>query len=238
VKLNLLALIFLPAVCAAADFTVSVDLAGQPVAIPVSAQVSQSSDRIGIALHADLAEFQSHLTPLLQSELNQSNRCGERIAVENAVLTPSAPTGQLSVRLHFEKWTCIKAFGKENAKRLIGGNGTVQVTLTPVAEQGGSLRLNAEVGNIDADGSLGEALRSGSLGETLRSKIRESLVNALRKSADFSAMLPAEARQFVTIDTVAFGDEGNGHLSLNTVATLKIPAEQATALVETLRSRR
>ena len=122
---------------------------------------------------------------------------------------PAAPAGQLTVQLHFEKWACFKAFGKENAKRLLGGNGTVQVILTPRVEEGSTVRLDAEIGDIEADGSLGEALRSGSLGDALRDKIREALLKAIRKAAYLEAVVPAQVRPFVTVQTVAFADGGS-----------------------------
>ena len=179
-------LIAITALALSADFAVeippvstSLNISGQTVAIAISGDISAAPGKTGendqafrLNLRADLADFQGHLTPVLQAELNQSNKCGERISVENATLAPAAPAGRLTVQLHFEKWACIKAFGKENARRLVAGNGTVEVLLMPRIEQGNAVRLDADVGRIDADGSLGELLRSGSLGPALRDKIR------------------------------------------------------------------
>jgi hypothetical protein len=240
----------LPAAAPGADFTfeipsvpVSVNIAGQPVAITISGDVSgsaanQGENAFGLHLRADLADFQNHLTPLLQAELNQSNRCGERIAIQNATLVePTAPTGRLTVQLHFEKWACFKALGKENAKRLLGGNGTVQVILTPRVESASMVRLDAEIGNIDADGSLG-VLRSGSLGATLRDKIREALLKAIQKSADLETVIPAQAQPFVTIQSIAFADGGSGRLALNMAGRLMVPAQQISSVLEQFRNRR
>lgn len=242
----------MPAVAFGADFAfeippvpVSVTIAGQPVALTVSGDISGSPAKPGeseqaflLNLRADLADFQNHLTPLLQAELNQSNRCGERIAIENATLVPSAPAGRLTVQLHFEKWACFKALGKENAKRLLGGNGTVQVILTPRVEAGNAVRLDADVGNIDADGSLGDVLRSGSLGTALRDKIREVLLKAIQKSADIEAVVPAQAQPFVNLQSIAFGDGGNGRLALHLAGRLQVPAQQISSVLELFRSRK
>src|SRR5580658_8271988 len=122
---------------------VSLNVAGQPVAIVVSGNVSGAAEQpLALNLHADLSELQSHMTPLLQTELNQSNRCGERISVERATLVPAAPAARMTVQLHFEKWACFKAFGKENTTRLVGGNGTVQVLLTPRVGEDQTVRLD------------------------------------------------------------------------------------------------
>jgi len=215
---------------------VSVDIGGQPVALNISGSISGDPASLHLKLNADLADFQAHLTPVLQAELNQSNHCGERISVENATLLPAAPAGHLTVQLHFEKWACIKAFGKENARRLVGGNGTVEVILTPRAE-GNAVKLDADIGNIDADGSLGEMLRSGSLGTALRDKIRESLLKAIQKSTDLQAVVPAQAQPFVTIQSLGFADEGGGRLALNLVGRLQVPAAQVTAVIDQLRNR-
>ncbi len=215
---------------------VSVNLAGQPVALVVSGEIAGPAP-YRLNLHADLTDFQAHLTPLLQAELNKSDHCGERISIENATLTPAAPSGRLILQLHFEKWACIKAFGKENAKRLIGGNGTVETILTPRMENG-ALHLDAEVRNIDADGSLGEALHSGTFGDTLRNKIREALTKAIQKSTDPEILLPAQARQFVTIQSIAFSDEGGARLGLRLAGQLQLPDAQVAAVLDQFRNRK
>jgi len=71
---------------------VSLNLAGQPVTITITGNVSGTPEQpLHLNLRADLVDLQSHMTPLLQAELNQSNRCGERISVERATLVPAAP---------------------------------------------------------------------------------------------------------------------------------------------------
>ena len=224
---------------------VSLNIAGQPIALTISGNIAESSARRGegeqafdLTLHANLADLQDHLTPLMQAELNQNNRCGERISVENATLTPSAPAGRLIVKLHFEKWACIKAFGKDNAKRLLGGDGTVEVILTPRVEQGSAVHLDAEIRNIDADGSLGEALRSSAVGPALRDKIRESILKAIQKTTDLETVVPAQARLFVTIQSVAFADGGSGRLALNLIGQLAVPGAQVSAVLEQFRNKR
>jgi len=224
---------------------VSLNIAGQPVALTISGNISgapasrgESEQSFNLTLRGDLSDFQNHLTPLLQAELNQSNRCGERIAIEHATLAPAAPAGRLTVQLHFEKWACFKAFGKQNAKRLLGGNGIVQVILTPRVEEGKTVRLDAEIGNIDADGSLGEVLRSGSVGAAMRDKIREALLKAIQKSSDLEAVVPAQARPFVTIQSAAFADAGSGRLALNLAGRLLVPGPQVSSVLEQFRNHR
>jgi hypothetical protein len=222
------------------EVPVSLNIAGQPVTIAVSGNVSGAAQQpLNLNLRADLTDLQSHMTPLLQAELNQSNRCGERISVERATLVPAAPAGRMTVQLHFEKWACFKAFGKENATRLVGGNGTVQVLLTPRVDDGNiqTFRLDAEIGNIDADGSLGELLHS-EYGNTLRDKIREALLKAIRKSSGLEAVVPAQARPFVTLQSVEFAERGTGILMLNLAGRVMVPGEQVSSVLEQLRNRR
>jgi hypothetical protein len=218
---------------------VSLNVAGQPVTITISGDVSGASEQpLHLKLSADLTDLQSHMTPLLQAELNQSNRCGERISVERATLVPAAPAGRMTVQLHFEKWACFKAFGKENTTRLVGGNGTVQVLLTPRLEEGTqAVRLDAEIGNIDADGSLGELLHS-EYGNTLRDKIREALLKAIEKSSGLEAVVPAQARPFVTLQSVEFAERGTGILMLNLAGRVIVPGEQISSVLEQFRNRR
>ena len=63
-------------------------------------------------------------------------------------------------------------------------------------EESNAIRLDAEVGKIDADGPLGDLLRAGSLGAALRDKIRESLLKAIEKSADLEVVVPAPGQSF------------------------------------------
>jgi hypothetical protein len=216
----------------------SLNVAGQPVTIPVSGNVSGASGQpLNLNLQAELTDLQSHMTPLLQTELNQSNRCGERISVERATLVPAAPAARMTVQLHFEKWACFKAFGKENTTRLVSGNGTVQVLLTPRLNEGQTVRLDAEIGNIDADGSLGELLHS-EYGNTLRDKIREALLKAIQKSSALEAVVPAQARPFVTLQSVEFAERGTGILVLNLAGRVMVPGEQVSSVLEQFRNRR
>ena len=203
---------------------VPLNLQGQQVVVTVAGRISESpgvsvdnkeSQTYNLDLHADLGDLQDHATPILQAELNQSNKCGERIEIQNATLAPAAPGARLTVKLHFEKWACFKALGKENAKRLVGGDGSVAVILTPNVEQNG-VHLDVSGGDIEADGALGDLLRSGQLGDALRAKLRDELVKAVQKAVDVNAMIPEQVRQFVTIQTAVFAAGPNGRLELQT----------------------
>jgi hypothetical protein len=75
--------------------------------------------------------------------------------------------------VHYERYACVKALGKEIVKRLVGGNSVVELNLTPSSE-GGQIGLAAHVVKIDSDGSLGELLHSREqLGDSIREKIRD-----------------------------------------------------------------
>src|ERR1039458_8396386 len=127
----------------------SITVEGQPVAITVWGAVSPAH----LSATVDLGDFQEHLTPILAAQLNRSDKCGERLSVEKALLLP---TGLLTANVHYERFGCAKALGKEISKRLVGGNAVVEVNLTPAVVDN-HIALSAEVRKIDADGSLGEA---------------------------------------------------------------------------------
>ena len=216
----------------------SLELGGLPVEIDISGTVAQrdGESSIQLDLQANLESLQRQLTPILQSELNQNNRCGERLAIQEAELIPTAPAARLRVALHVEKWSCLKLLGKDQAKRLAGGDGVVMLRLTPVVEEGKSVRLAAEVESIEADGSLGELLKSGPIGAALQEKIKESLVKAIRKATDFKAMLPPKVAPFVTLDRAAFAGNGRG-LVLRLNGRLQVDGVDAAGLLGMLRSR-
>jgi hypothetical protein len=226
--------------------SVPLSIAGQPVTITISGNVvGAAGQALNLNLRAELTDLQSHMTPLLQAELNQSNRCGERISVERTTLVPAAPAARMTVQLHFEKWACFKAFGKENTTKLVGGNGTVQVLLTPrlgddpKTGEGNTqtVRLDAEVGDIDADGSLGELLHS-EYGNTLRDKIRQGLLKAIQKASGLEAVVPAQARPFVKLESVEFAERGTGILMLDLAGRVMVPGEQVSSVLEQFRNKR
>ncbi len=94
--------------------------------------------------------------------------------------------------MHYERYACVKALGKEIVKRLVGGNGVVELNLTPSSERG-QIGPAAHVVKIDSDGSLGELLHSREqLGDSIREKIRVTLEQAVQRSADPKSTLPAE----------------------------------------------
>jgi hypothetical protein len=213
---------------------------GQPVAITVSGTIGamgsgDGKESVRLKLDADLADLQRQITPILKAQLNQDNRCGERLSLEQAVLSPDAPGARLRANLHYEKWGCFKAFGKEIVKKLIGGNGSIDVRLAPVVENSDTVRLHADVSSIDADGQLGEILRSGSFGEALQEKIRKTVADDIEQSAHLQEGLPKAVREIAVLSGVQFVDSGQGHLGLNVTGEARIGAQQAQALVDALK---
>jgi hypothetical protein len=205
---------------------VSVNLDQQPVEITLWGTVSPGpSGTFALALTVDLGGFQEHLTPILAAHLNRSDRCGDRLSVERAVIAPTAPSGLLTANVNFERYGCVKAFGKEITKRLVGGKGVIAVNLTPsVAEN--EIEIDAEVRKIDAGGSLGEVLRSGSFGDSIRQKIADSVESSIRKAAKLKSTLPAALEQAVSIETVQFADGGSGRLWLTIAGEVRLSAEE------------
>jgi hypothetical protein len=205
----------------------SLDVGGQPLAITAWGDVTAISGPPGmyrITLTADLSDLQKNLTPLLSAQLNRSGRCGERISLQNASLVPAAPAGILTANLHYERWGCAKVFGKEVVKRLVGGNGVVEVRLTPsVAAQ--SISLTSEVQRVDADGSLGELLRSGSVGASLREKIAATIQKAVQKGTNFQSLLPASLDHAIALQDVEFSGSGSGQLWIALHGDAQIPPE-------------
>jgi hypothetical protein len=149
------------------------------------------------------------------------------------VLAPAAPSAILTVYVHYERFTCVKAFGKEMVKRLVGGNGVVEVNLAPSVGENRVL-LTAEVRKIDADGSLGEVLRSGSFGDSLRQKIAASIESAVQKSTDLKSTLPPSMEKVLALQTIRFADGGTGRIWLTIEGEGRLSAEQFQAVAKEL----
>jgi hypothetical protein len=211
----------------------ALNVGDQPVAIVISGSVTAlpaDHDRAAfhVTINADLGDLQDRITPILQAQLNRDDRCGERLTIQQATLVPSAPSGTLNASLHYEKWACVKAFGKNIAKKLAGGDGTVQMHLRPAIRDGGTVRLDAELGEIQADGSIGELLRSPTFADALREKIAKAL-----DKVQLEAAIPPALRNTAHIDDVSFADAA-GRLTLKLRATVTVPSRDTRALLDRL----
>jgi hypothetical protein len=209
---------------------------GQTVGITAWAELSgHSGSPLHFTVTADLGELQGNITPLLAADLNRSSRCGERLEVQSATLAAAAPSALLNLHVHYERWACAKAMGREINKRLVGGNAALDVRLNPSVESGAPA-LHAEVKSIDADGSLGDALKSGSLGDTLREKIRTSVERAVAKAATAPA-LPVEVNGVAQLRGTAFRDGGRGRLWLSVEGEVRVTPDQLRALAAQFRAK-
>ena len=221
---------------------IPLDIKDQPIAITASAILTLTTkDRnlriLNIQLTGDLSDLQRNLTTLLSSQLDKDDRCGERVAIQNATLNPSQPASVAVVQLHVERWACVKVLGKQAAKKLLGGDAQIQIKLTPAIDKDSTeLRLVPEVGDIQADGSLGELLRSGALGDTIRDKIRSSILSALHKGTNLAATLPLAVQGYVTIQNAEFRDAGDGSLLVVLDGEARITQEQVKLLSEQVKS--
>jgi hypothetical protein len=199
---------------------------------------SQGLNILNLQMNADLSDLQQNMTELLSAELDKDDRCGDRIAIQHATLTPAEPASLAVVQLHYERYACAKIFGKQEAKRVVAGNAVMQMTLTPAVEADNTeLKLVPTVGPIEADGSLGELLRSGALGDMLREKIRKAILNALQKGTDLSATLPPAVQGYAKIKDARFKDAGAGHLLVLLDGEIQITNEQIEALSKQVKER-
>jgi hypothetical protein len=216
----------------------SVDFEHQPISITTSGVISKGvaaggQNTFKLELIADLSDLQQNITEVLHTQLDKAERCGERIAIQSATLTPLEPKSLVVVRLHYERWAC---FGRE-ANEMAEGNGTIEVKLTPSVAEDGALRLTPEIGRVEAEGLIGELLRSGSLGDTLRDKITESLLSTVRKGGDFNATLPPAARGNATLHRAQFQGTGSGKLLVVLDGVILVSNDQVTSLTSELKGR-
>ena len=224
--------------------TSSINIAGQPISIPASGAVSRTSAENGhnlfsLKLTADLSDVQHNITGILRSRLTRAPRCGERIEVQEAMLTPLMPASVVVAHLHFERWICPP--GQQSPMEVAAGEGTLEVKLTPSVEPtnepNAGLGLVSEITRVDASGLLRDLLRSGDLGATLRDQIAASLLAAVQKGADLKTTLPPAARESATIQKAQFQDAGAGQLSLVLDGQLQLSDEQTTQFATQLKQR-
>jgi hypothetical protein len=216
--------------------TNSINVAGQPVSISASGIVFRQSagtpagtnengrNLFSLKLTADLSDVQHNITAILRSKLTRSPRCGERLEIRQATLTPMAPASLVVARVHFERWVCPP--GQESPMEVAGGDGTIEVKLTPSVEQKAGLGLISEITRVDAERFLRDMLRSGDLGDTLREQITAAVLYAMQKGTDPRATLPPAAQPSATLQKAQFQDAGAGQLSLVLEGQLQFSEEQ------------
>jgi hypothetical protein len=207
----------------------TLDVKGQPVRITAWGTVSGGQDAFRLALTADLGDVQANIGPLLASQLDRSDRCGERLSVESATLAPASPSALLIAHVHYERYACIKALGKNMAKRLVGGNAVLNVKLTPSISPDG-ISMAADVQKIDADGSLGEVLQSGSLGAAIKEKIASGIESSLRKGLDLKSTLPPQIASAAVLRGAQFANGPEGRLWFSLDGQVRISAAQLQTL--------
>jgi len=208
----------------------ALDIKGQAVQITAWGALSSGPQGLfKLALTADLSDLQANIGGILASQLNRSDRCGERLSVESAAIVRASSAAILTAQVHYERWGCIKALGKNIVKRLVGGNAVVVVKLTPSAGADG-ISMASDVQKIDADGSLGEVLQSGSLGAAVKDKIAGSIESSIRKGLDLKSALPPEVASGATLRGAQFVSGVDGKLWISVNGEVRISAAQLQSL--------
>jgi len=214
----------------------------QPITVTSSGAISRVAkdgerEIFRLTLTTDLSNLQQNVAGLLRSQLDRSDQCGERIAIQHATLSPMDPAGLLTAQLHYERWACAKAFGKQIVKKLVAGSAVVPVKLTPSVDGNKAVRLEPEIGTIEADGSLGDLLRSPSIGAMLCEKVRAAIISAIQKATYLNATLPPAAQSVATIQQAKFKDAGAGRLALVLDGEVRLSPAQAQLLASQLKAR-
>ena len=220
----------------------TVKFSDQAITVITSGVVSNSvaeggGNTFAVQLTADMSDLQQTIADVLRVRLDQADRCGERIAVQTAALTPRGSVAVVTTQLHYERWTCNTMFGRESVNEMVEGNGTIEVKMTPAVAEDGTLRLVTQLGRVEAEGLVGELLRSSTLGETLCAKISDSVLSALLQGGDFKAALPAGARSYATLRRAQFQGTGLGRLITVLNGEIRVSNENLLAVTSQLRER-
>ena len=219
--------------------TNSVNIAGQPISVPVSGVASRTSVADGnsffnLKLVADFSDLQQDMTQVLRATLDRSPRCGERIEIQEGSLIPLAPASLALVHLHYERWICP---GPGSATELAIGDGSIEVKLIASVGPNADFRLASEITRADGDDFLRELLLHGSIGDTLREHIATLVLLAMQRSADPKASLPPVAQGAARIQKAEFQDAEIGQLTLVVDGQLQFSDEQTKQFASQLKQR-
>jgi hypothetical protein len=178
--------------------------------------------------------MQQRITELMRAQLDRGNTCGENLAVRQADLMPSRDASALLLKLHYERWTCIRMSGQSASTELAESDGAVEIKLVPTIEPSNAVKITATLGRIEATGLMADAIRSGGLGDDLRDKVAQSFLAALRAAEDFNTVLPPAIRGSVALQSAKFQDSGLGKLAVLMEGQVQISDEQANVLARQL----
>gem|GEM_PF-412438 len=247
----------------AASVGTSVPATSGPEKSGLEKSAQSALNLFSLKLVADLSDLQHNITGILRSQLTRSPRCGERIEIQQATLTPLAPASLVVANLHFERWACPLGTSQgQNPIEVSGGDATLEVKLTPSVNQNTGVNsaglgntglgntglgntglrniglvLTSEITRVEAEGFLRDLLRSGDLGVTLREEIAASVLSALEKGADLKATLPPVAQPSATIQKVLFQDDGADQMSMVLDGQLQFSDEQTQQFAAQLKQR-
>jgi hypothetical protein len=214
-------------------------IANSSVGVTVSGTLSQiavTGDQrtFKLELVTDLSDLQQNILELLHEQLDRADRCGERVAVRQAMLSPSTPASVLFVRLHFERWVCGHMGSQQISSELGESDGGAELKLTPVLDKSNGLKLTAEFGRIDGNAMMADALRSGDLGDDLRDVVTQSVLSAMQAGTDLKTALPPAVQGSAIVQSAKFQDAGSGNLSVVLEGQVQISNEQANQLAAQL----
>ncbi|MGB8012361.1 MAG: hypothetical protein WCF68_12140, partial [Terriglobales bacterium] len=227
--------------------TNAIDVASLSISIPASGVVSRTSagnpgengaNVFSLTLVADLSELQLNVTSILRSALNRDPRCGERVELQDARLTPLAPASLVVANVHVERWICPLGPSQANSPMEAAvGDGSLEVKLTPSFAPDKGVTLASEITRVDAKGFLRSELRSGDLGEELRDQIAAALQYAIQKIADPKTDLPPAAQPSAALQRIQFDNAGADQLSLILAGQLQFSDEQEAQFAAQLKQR-
>lgn len=214
-------------------------IAGQSISVPVSGDMVRTSTEgshniFHLTLGADLYDFQQNITGILRPALNRSPNCGERVEIKQAQLMPTPPSSVVTAQLHFERWICAPGGSGGGSTEAAGGDGTIEVKLTPTVGESAGLGLAAEIVRVDATGFLKNMLRSGDLGEGLRDQIAATVLSALRQAANLKVALPPAAQESVSLRKAEFQNAGSDKLGFLLEGDAKVSEEDTKLISEQL----
>jgi len=203
-------------------------IGGQAVGITTSAVITQASeaavsgagDVYKVEATSDLADLQAKMGTILGALMNKEDRCGERVRVTQADLTPELPVGEALVRMHYERWVCSAAYGGN--REMTEGNATVDMKVTAGVGTDGQVLISSQIVHAEAEKFLADMLRSGALGDGLKEKMSSSVMAAI---VNLKTVVPAAGD--VNARSVRFASPREGELSVVVGGEMRMSEAQA-----------
>lgn len=193
-----------------------------PVASTVDLPAPDQQRPTSVQVEGDLSDIQAKFADIVSRVPMPNDKCGDRLRLSNATLTPAGSDALATATLHYERWFC--SGGLKLKTRVVAQKADVCVTARPEIVNDTEIKLQSTISCVKAHGFAKAvvAIFQQQLAEMMTGMLRDAIGGDKLRFA-----LPPEIlRHNPRILTAVFTDRGDG--KLGALATAEATLDQAS----------